>query len=90
MRIYLFRDESDSGAFAFSANVTGSNIPPVTPHTDWIFLEAIDTLTFPEPWDIDDFQSVLDHLKEDGYYLFEGEFIEPPSLKKGRRSPVEC
>jgi hypothetical protein len=37
---------------------------------------------------IGDFQLVLDHLKEDGY--FEGELIEPPSLKKGRRSPVEC
>jgi hypothetical protein len=90
MRIYLFRDESDSGAFAFSTNMTGSNIPPVTPHTEWIFLEAIDTLTFPEPWDIDDFQPVIDHLKEDGYYLFEGELIGQPSLKKGRRSTLEC
>jgi hypothetical protein len=52
MRISLFRDESGSGAFAFSAEVTESNIPPVTPHTEWIFVEAIDTLSFPEPWDI--------------------------------------
>jgi hypothetical protein len=90
MHIYLFRDESDSGAFAFSTDVTGSNIPPVTPHTEWIFLEAIDTLKFPEPWDIGDFQEVLDHLEADGYYLFEGEFIEQPSLKKQRPSSLEC
>jgi hypothetical protein len=90
MVIYLFRDESDSAVFAFSADVTGANIPLVRPHTEWIFLEAIDTLKFPEPWDIGDFQPVLDHLKADGYYLFEGELIEP--LRKGKRRPptLEC
>ena len=66
--IYLFRDENDDEVFAFSTDVTGANIPPVTPQTEWIFLEAIDTLKFPEPWDIGDFQDVLDHLKADGYY----------------------
>ena len=90
MRIYLFRDESDSGVFAFSTDVTGSNIPPVTRHTEWIFLEAIDKLKFPAPWDIDDFQGVLDHLKADGYYLFRGEFIEQPSLRKRRRPTLKC
>jgi hypothetical protein len=70
MRIYLFRDESDNGSFALLTDVTGSNIPPVTPHTEWIFLEAVDTLKFPEPWDITDFEEVLDHLKADGYYAF--------------------
>ena len=90
MRIYLFRDESDSDVFAFSNDVTGANIPPVRPLTEWIFLEAIDTLKFPEPWDINDFQQVLDHLRENGYYLFEGEFIEQPSQKKNRRSLLEC
>jgi hypothetical protein len=39
-------------------------------------LEAIDTLKFPEPWDIGDFQEVLDRLNTDGYYLFQGELIE--------------
>jgi hypothetical protein len=90
MVIYLFRDESSAGVFAFSVDVTGENIPPVTPHAEWIFMEAIDTLRFPEPWDIDDFEYVLDGLKADGYYLFQGELIEAPSATKGRRSSLEC
>ena len=49
MLIYLFRDESDNDIFAFSIDVTGANIPAVTPHTEWIFLEALDTLKFPDP-----------------------------------------
>lgn len=88
MVIYLFRDETDNEVFAFSTDATGANIPPVTPLTEWIFLEAIDTLKFPEPWDIGDFQPVLDHLKVGGYYLFQGELIEPLRKgKPGRTSP---
>ena len=90
MLIYLFRDESDNHIFAFSVDVTGANIPAVTPHTEWIFLEALDTLKFPDPWDIADFQGVLDHLKADGYYVFEGEFIEQPPKRKGRPSTLKC
>jgi hypothetical protein len=90
MRIYLFRDESDNGSFALLTDVTGSNIPPVTPHTEWIFLEAVDTLKFPEPWDITDFEEVLDHLKADGYYAFQGEFIEQRYASKRRGSSLEC
>ena len=62
MIIYLFQDETDSEIFAFSIDVTGANLPLVSPHTEWIFLEALDTLKFPAPWDIGDFQEVLDHL----------------------------
>ena len=84
MLIYLFRDESDNDIFTFSIDVTGANIPAVTPHTEWIFLEAINTLKFVEPWYIADFQGVLYHLKAGEYYVFEGEFIEPPPKRKGR------
>jgi hypothetical protein len=70
MLIYLFQDESDNDIFAFSIDMTGANISAVTPQTEWIFLEALDTLKFPNPWDITDFQGVLDHLKADGYYVF--------------------
>jgi len=76
------RDESDSAVFALSTDVTGENISPVRSHTEWIFLEAIDTPRFPEPWEIDDFQQVLDHLRENGHYRLEGEFIEQQSPKK--------
>ena len=90
MRIYLFRDESNSDAFAFSTDVTGANIPPVSPHTEWIFLGTIETLTFAEPWDIGNFQEVLDYLKADGYCVVEAELIEQQPKKKGRQSLLEC
>ena len=90
MVIYLFRDESDNDIFAFSIDATGANIPALTPHTEWIFLEALDVLKFPAPWDIADFQGVLDHLKADGYYVFEGEFIEQSPKRKSRPSSLEC
>jgi hypothetical protein len=90
MDIHLFRDESSGDIFAFSVDVTGENIPPVSPMTEWIFLEAIDTLRFPEPWDVADFRDVLDHLRVHGYYLFQGELIEGPKLTKGRRTSMDC
>ena len=80
----LVSDESSADVFAFSVDPTGQNNPPVTLHTDWIFMEAMDTLRFPDPWDIDDFQHVLNHLRSDEYYLFEGELIEP--LRPGEAS----
>jgi hypothetical protein len=43
MVIYLFR-EGDADVFAFSTDPTGQNIPPVTPLTEWIFVEAFETL----------------------------------------------
>ena len=90
MHIYLFRDDNDDEVFAFSTDVTGINLPPATPQTEWIFVESIDTLKFPELWDITDFQEVLDHLKADGYYLFRGELIKQPSLRTHRQPPREC
>ena len=85
MIIYLFRDDSSTEVFAFSIDVTGQNIPLVTPHSEWIFVEAIETLRFPDPWDIDDFQEVLDHLKAVGYYLF-----KPLHRGKRRSSLLDC
>jgi hypothetical protein len=87
MIIHLFRDESDSEIFALSVDPTGASIPPVTPHTEWIFLEAIDTLKFPAQWDIDDFQDVLDHLKANGYYIFQGELLDAASLAERAQGP---
>jgi len=87
MIIHLFRDESDSEIFALSVDPTGASIPPVTPHTEWIFLEAIDTLKFAAQWDIDDFQDVLDHLKANGYYIFQGELLDAASLAERAQGP---
>jgi hypothetical protein len=90
MLIHLFRDEADNDYFAFSVDVTGANIPPATPLTEWIFLETIDTLKFPEQWDITDFQYVLDDLKSDGYFVFQGEFVDPLSLTVRPEQVPEC
>jgi hypothetical protein len=75
MRIFLFRDECNSDAFAFSTDVTGASIPPVSPQTEWIFLGTIETLIV-EKWGIRDFQEVLDYLKADGYCVVDAELIE--------------
>jgi hypothetical protein len=75
MIIYVFRDHSRGDVFAFSSEPDGGKVPPVTAGTQWVLLEAIDTLKFHEPWDIGDFQEVLDRLNTDGY-LFQGELIE--------------
>jgi hypothetical protein len=83
MLIYLFRDEDDADVFAFSIDATGQNIP-WSPLTEWIFLEAFERLKFPEPWDIQDFQPVLNHLQTDGYYLFQGELLQPPRHTRRR------
>jgi len=80
MVIYLFRDKTNDNIFAFSTDVTGRNIPPAAANTKWMFIEAVNTLKFPEPWDIGDFQYVLGHLRSDGFYLFQGEFMEAAPL----------
>jgi len=80
MDIYLFRDDANEVNFAFSLDITGANLPLLTPHTEWTFLEVIDTLKFVAPWDIKDFDEVLKYLRSHGYYLFEGELIDPVNL----------
>jgi len=42
---------------------------------------------FVEPWHIGDFRPALDHLKADGYYLFQGEIIKPSLGKRRQPSP---
>ena len=83
MLVCLFRDKSSTDALAISTDVTGRNIPSLSPLTEWIFETAIDTLKLVEQWDVRDFQDVLDRLEVDRYYLFEGEL-------KRRRSSQEC
>ena len=84
MLVYLFRDKSSTDAFAISTDVTGRNIPPLSPLTEWIFVvAAIDPLKLVEQWEVGDFQDVLDRLEVDRYYLFEGGL-------KHRRSSQRC
>ena len=60
------------------------------PQTEWIFVEAIDTLKFVEPWDIGDFRQALDRLKADGYYMFAGEIIAPAASVAQPDQLPEC
>ena len=84
MVIYLFREKNNDDIFAFSTDVTGRSIPPAAATTEWMFIQALDTLKFQEPWDIGDVQYVLDELQVSGFYLFQGEFIEPAPLRSSK------
>jgi hypothetical protein len=74
MIIYLFRDIDADDIFAFSTDLTGTNIPPVTPTTDWLFQEALDLIEFANRT-IGDFRDVLDRLRAVGFYLFQASLI---------------
>ena len=75
MIIYLFRDIDADDIFAFSTDLTGTNILAVTQTTDWLFQEALDLIEFANRT-IGDFRNVLDRLKTDGFYLFQANLIE--------------
>jgi hypothetical protein len=79
MIIYLFRDIDADDIFAFSTDLTGTNIPPVTQTTDWLFQEALDLIEFANRT-VGDFRNVLDRLKADGFYLFQASLIESPDV----------
>jgi hypothetical protein len=79
MIIYLFRDIDADDIFAFSTDQTGTNIPPVTQTTDWLFQEALDLMEFANRT-IGGFRNVLDRLKADGFYLFQANLIESPDV----------
>ena len=70
MLIYVFRDEGTRN-LALTIDVAGHNLPSVSPSTHWIFIEAIDTLRYPPPWKIADFQCLLRWLSVEGFYLFD-------------------
>ena len=82
MLIYVFRDEGTQN-LALTIDVTGHNLRTVSLSTDWIFIEAIDTLRFPPPWNVADFQCLLRWLWVDGFYLFEAGVKDPKSLPAG-------
>jgi hypothetical protein len=62
--VYLFRDGSGSNIFAYSTDVTGRNIPQPTTLTKWSFVAAL------ADRDIENFEDVRHHLRQQGYYLF--------------------
>jgi hypothetical protein len=80
--IYLFRDGATDN-LALTVDVTGQNIPPIAPSTDWLFVEAIDTVRFPATWDPSDFRCLLRRLRVDGFYLFGADVKDPKNLPAG-------
>ena len=79
MLIYVFRDQGTRN-LALTIDVSGHNLPSVSPSTHWIFIEAIDTLRYPPPWNVADFQCLLRWLSVDGFYLFEAGVKDPKNL----------
>ena len=82
MLIYLFRDNRTTN-LALTFDVTGLNLPAVTPSTNWVFVEAIDTLKSPLPWGLPDFQRLLRWLRVDTFYLFEAGVTDIRNLPAG-------
>jgi hypothetical protein len=78
--IYLFRDKK-TGNFAITSDVTGRNLPSLTPSTAWNYVETI--AKSPPPWEPADFQRLLDWLSADGFYLFEAGVKDPKKLAAG-------
>jgi hypothetical protein len=80
--IYLFRDDRTAN-LALTTDVTGGNLPAVTPATNWGFVETIDTIKSSPPWDFSDFQRLLGWLRADGFYLFEAGVRDVRNLPTG-------
>jgi hypothetical protein len=89
MLIYLFRDENEDENFAFSGDMTGANRPPDHTAHRVDFSGGHRHTEVSRPWDNGDFRQVLEHLKADGYYLFQGEIIKR-SLGKRRQPSPKC
>jgi hypothetical protein len=80
--IYLFRDVRTAD-LALTTDVTGSNLPAVTPSSNWVFVETIDTIKSSPPWGFSDFQRLLGWLRADGFYLFGAGVSDVRHLPKG-------
>ena len=79
MLIYLFRDKRTDNR-AFTMDVTGRNIPPVTSSTVWQFMEAINTHSLPRQWDTAYLRYAVSQARMTGFYLFEaGQVLPPPT-----------
>ena len=64
--IFLFRAQGCSRCFAYSLDVTGRNIPPLSEQTKWLYVglvAAVQLEAQPE---------TLKRLRTDGFYVFKG------------------
>jgi hypothetical protein len=62
--IFLFRAQGSSRSFAYSLDVTGRNIPPLSEHTKWLFVEVI------AAEQLEAHPETLRQLRTVGFYVF--------------------
>ena len=72
--LFLFHLE-DTDIFAFSAEMSGSNLPSINDGQPWTFLEEIKTLIVEEYVDPPEFHVALSAVLTDGYFVFHGEML---------------
>ena len=84
MFMYLY-SEKETGRLALTIDMTGQNLPSLTPSTAWNYVETI-AKSLP-PWEPADFQRLLDWLSADGFYLFEVGVKDPKKLPAGWARP---
>ena len=80
MLVYLFRQRRTDD-LALTTDVTGRNIPSLTPSTDWIFVGALDISKFEPPWDTADFRYAVRQARMTGFHLFEPGRVLPPPMQ---------
>ena len=68
MLAYLFRDWGGTNAFAYTCDVTGRTLPPLTGQTRWVYVATAD---------IRDDPKVLRHLTVRGFCIFETDRQQP-------------
>ena len=69
MRAYLFRQHNADRAL--TTDVTGRNLPPRTPKSYWMFVEALQIDKCRPLLGIADFEEASRQLKLVGYYIYE-------------------
>ena len=69
MIVYLFQQRNADRAL--TTDVTGRNLPPRAPTSQWVFLEALQIDKCQSPLGIADFDEASRQLKQVGYYIFE-------------------
>ena len=62
--IYLFRDKGSTRSFAYSLDATGRNIPPLSEHTEWLFVAVIAAVQ------LDAQPDILRQLQTKGFYVY--------------------
>jgi hypothetical protein len=72
--LFLFHLE-DTDLFAFSAEMSGANLPTIVEGQPWTLLEEIKALKVEEYVDPPEFHQAVSAVMTDGYFIFHGEMV---------------